>query len=119
MQRKPNARLEAEYNKRGSCCEYCKEKLPFINITRDHLVPKINGGTLNDGWVFSCIVCNMRKSNMNLEQYIQFSIVSVCKVLRKVVARSYMISQEEIDKIRYYHKVMKSCQQLSTFKPTV
>jgi len=118
VKRSPNPTLEGEYQRRGSCCEYCQDKVPFENITRDHIVPKIKGGSFRspDMWVFSCSLCNYRKGHKTLDEYEQLSIYSVCKILKNVISRKFMISEEEISKIKYYCRVMNSCGRLANRK---
>jgi len=114
IKRKPNPGLESEYKKRGECCEYCKSKVPFENITRDHIIPKSKGGSFckPDMWVFSCVLCNYRKGYKSLDEYVDLSVQSVQKVLKVVVSRGYKISSEEINRVKYYCRVMKNCKQL-------
>lgn len=45
-------------------CEYCGDKIPFAEATKDHIYPKSLGGTNDDfNLVLACRSCNARKSN--------------------------------------------------------
>jgi 5-methylcytosine-specific restriction endonuclease McrA len=44
------------------CCQYCVKKFPIKQLTLDHVVPLVRGGTTT--WaniVTSCVECNQRK----------------------------------------------------------
>lgn len=45
-------------------CHYCKSSIPAGKETKDHVVPRARGG-LDIRWniVFSCQLCNRRKSD--------------------------------------------------------
>ena len=46
----------------GFQCKYCGERLPMSQLTRDHVIPRIQGGKTN--WtniVTACYECNNRK----------------------------------------------------------
>ena len=50
--RKRNEVLEKQYYDQGSCCIYCKEKVPYELITRDHFQPLSKGNTFLKNKVF-------------------------------------------------------------------
>ncbi len=46
-------------------CYYCEKKVPFKELTMDHIVPLARGGRSNkDNLVPSCKICNTRKKSM-------------------------------------------------------
>lgn len=69
--RKPNPILEEIYNKhQNGCCFYCKEKVDFQHITRDHFYPRSKGFTcLYNNTVFACAPCNSTKGSKTIEEF--------------------------------------------------
>lgn len=54
-------------------CYYCHEEINENEITIDHLYPRHFGGiTVPNNLEPSCPVCNVRKSNMNEKEFIQW-----------------------------------------------
>lgn len=56
-----------------SRCHYCRR--PFTTDhppTRDHVVPVANGGTLADGYVLACSLCNRARASAPYETYARF-----------------------------------------------
>jgi hypothetical protein len=50
-------------------CQYCGIKLPYYQITVDHVIPKSQGGTHSfTNCVVACHPCNNRKDNKTPEQ---------------------------------------------------
>ena len=37
--------------------------------TRDHVIPKSTGGSLNDGLVLACHDCNVKRGNLPFDEY--------------------------------------------------
>lgn len=53
----------------GFCCQYCGVKFPLRDLTKDHVVPRAQGGrTTWDNIVMACRHCNERKGNQTPEQ---------------------------------------------------
>jgi 5-methylcytosine-specific restriction endonuclease McrA len=59
------ARLLITY---GNHCIYCGRKLTPKTVTREHIVPKSQGGSSKDIRP-ACMVCNQLKGHMTLEQF--------------------------------------------------
>ena len=54
-------------------CAYCGQKLTMETRTLDHMYPRNWGGiSIPDNLIPSCSSCNGQKSNMTVEQYIQW-----------------------------------------------
>lgn len=66
--RKPNLNLFKQYEEQGACCFYCKEKIDFDKITRDHFLPKTKGNTFLNNKVFACKLCNNIKGHKTIEE---------------------------------------------------
>ena len=50
-------------------CQYCSRKLPIVDLTYDHVVPRAKGGrTVWENIVTACEPCNSRKGNRTPEQ---------------------------------------------------
>jgi 5-methylcytosine-specific restriction endonuclease McrA len=50
-------------------CQYCAKKLPIVDLTYDHVVPRARGGkTVWENIVTACVPCNARKSDRTPEQ---------------------------------------------------
>ena len=118
IKRRPNQWLEDEYKEEGQCCYYCKSKVDYDSITRDHIVPKNKGGSFKDrnNWVFACQPCNVAKANLTLYQFADLCVAGSCKYLRRIVKRNFKATRFELDKIDYFCRVMKSCNELILIK---
>lgn len=56
--------LRTLYNICKGVCEYCGDKIPFSEATKDHIYPKSLGGSNEDfNLVLACRSCNSKKSN--------------------------------------------------------
>lgn len=50
-------------------CQYCGAQPPKANLTIDHVIPKVHGGTTTwENVVCACKACNLRKGSKTLEQ---------------------------------------------------
>jgi len=59
-----NVSLRRLYAIQKGICQYCWEKIPFSEATKDHIYPKDLGGTNNDfNLALACKKCNGKKSN--------------------------------------------------------
>lgn len=65
---KSSQSLELQFISQGSCCFYCKTKIKFEDITRDHFYPKSKGNTLFRNKVFACRFCNSSKGDKSIEE---------------------------------------------------
>jgi 5-methylcytosine-specific restriction endonuclease McrA len=68
VRRRPNrasVSLRALYKIYRGQCQYCLEKIPYAQATRDHVYPQSKGGSNDDfNLVLSCKRCNSTKSDM-------------------------------------------------------
>lgn len=86
QKRKPNQILEKHYAEQGGGCYYCEYSTPFERITRDHIVPVTNGGTLAnaDNCVFACGTCNAKlKRNLTLKEFREIVKTKLLSKLRQ------------------------------------
>lgn len=57
--------LRTLYNISKGICEYCGDKIPFDQATKDHVYPRDLGGSNDDfNLVLACRRCNSKKSNI-------------------------------------------------------
>lgn len=58
--------LKTLYNVYKSTCQYCMEKIPYSQATKDHVFPKSKGGSNHDfNLVLACRECNNAKDNIH------------------------------------------------------
>ena len=112
MDRAPSIKIEKAYKVQDSCCYYCKTKVPYGQITRDHIKPAKDGNVLKDNYVFSCRRCNSYKGSDSLEYYIDLNVEKIVNTLRIIKNNGFIATQSQVDYIRYLHKVMLSVQVL-------
>ena len=58
------------YQRDNFTCQYCRNILPFSQLTYDHIIPRSRGGKTS--WtnvVTACVRCNRRKGNKDLQQF--------------------------------------------------
>lgn len=99
----------------GSNCYLCSKELSDDEITIDHIVPIINGGTNDlDNLGICCEACNSMKSNKNLEDVVH----STTKNEKSAERAELLISEnahieasiaEIDDKVDYYLKLKEAC----------
>ena len=77
--RKRNEVLEKQYYDQGSCCIYCKEKVPYELITRDHFQPLSKGNTFLKNKVFACRYCNSMKGSLNINEFVNDLYIRINK----------------------------------------
>jgi 5-methylcytosine-specific restriction endonuclease McrA len=69
-------------------CHYCGFDFHAGNPpTFDHIVPVSHGGTMGDGWVLACTLCNQARANYPYDEYLTASIVEMSAALAE--HRSY------------------------------
>ena len=57
------------YERDRNTCQYCGECLSSTELNLDHVVPRTKGGEHTwENVVTSCLACNLRKGNRNLEK---------------------------------------------------
>lgn len=108
LKRKPNPTLEKHYKEQGSCCYYCGDPVEFSLITRDHIVPKIKGGTLANNSLFACFKCNSTKSALELEEFRQVVLKRLVSMIKSIVKNNFKVTQSTIDKFRRNHRILMS-----------
>lgn len=106
--RKKNPTLEKQYKQQGSTCYYCKTPVPFEDITRDHIEPKIGGNTLIKNKIFACRTCNMSKGKMTIEEYQIKTLEDIKCILKKVVDANWKITKNQLLKFRRCVKVHRT-----------
>ena len=65
--KKPGASVSTRtlYKVYKGTCQYCYEKIPYSQATKDHAIPKSKGGTNDDfNLVLACRECNNRKDSI-------------------------------------------------------
>ena len=67
--REPKFSRLAVYQRDNFCCQYCGDKKPYHELTRDHVVPRAHGGRTT--WlncVAACRGCNSRKGSLSCDE---------------------------------------------------
>jgi len=65
----PSLTNESLFDRDMHICAYCTHKFKFVDLSRDHVIPRSRGG--RDTWtnvVTSCLSCNHRKDNHMLDE---------------------------------------------------
>lgn len=106
--RRASPELEARYKKQGSCCYYCRSKIPFTYITRDHVLPKSQGHHLNDNSVFACYKCNTAKGHLSLEDFKAVILKRLVSMLKNIVKNKFIATQSIVDKFKHNHRILMS-----------
>jgi hypothetical protein len=114
IMRKPNFQLEDQYSQQGSCCYYCKEKVPFEFITRDHFNPVSKGNTLVNNKVFACRKCNSIKGDNNIVEFHETIRFRIKKSLHRFSIKNYDISQDDIRKLNRYRKIYNTIREIQS-----
>lgn len=58
-----------KYDDFGACCFYCKDKVDFLNISDDHIYPRVKGFIKKDNIIYSCGDCNSIKGHLTPYQF--------------------------------------------------
>lgn len=108
--RKSNLYLEWQYKSQGSCCYYCKTKIKYEDITRDHFFPKSKGTTLFQNKVFACRFCNSSKGHKSIEEFresilnkIQTQVIIESK---RSIYKRILITIDEIINLKSIHEIL-------------
>jgi hypothetical protein len=121
IKRKSNLQLESQYKEQGECCYYCKDKVPFEYITRDHFNPVSEGNTLVDNKVFACRSCNSIKGNKGIPEF-KASIKKRCeKLMNDIRAKEYDLTDDHVRRLRRYGKIIKTINEIvaNDYKPQI
>ena len=52
-------------------CPYCKQPIPYRDISIDHIQPRSRGGPdAKENLVFTCRTCNTTKGNLTAQEYL-------------------------------------------------
>jgi hypothetical protein len=112
IKRKSNIQLESQYKEQGECCYYCKDKVPFEYITRDHFNPVSEGNTLVDNKVFACRSCNSIKGNKGIDEF-KSSMKKRCeKLMVDIRSKEYQLTDDHVRKLRRYGTVIKTLNEI-------
>lgn len=66
----PHSKPWAKVAETDDRCCYCEEPFTQGNPpTFDHVIPRAHGGSLNDGWVLACDLCNGARGSASYEDY--------------------------------------------------
>jgi hypothetical protein len=121
IKRKNNLQLESQYKEQGECCYYCRDKIPFEYITRDHFNPVSEGNTLVDNKVFACRSCNSIKGNKGIPEF-KAAIKKRCeKLMVEIKESEYQMSEEHVRKLRRCGKIIKTINEIiaNDYKPQI
>ena len=121
IKRKSNLQLESQYKEQGECCYYCKDKVPFEYITRDHFNPVSEGNTLVDNKVFACRSCNSIKGNKGIPEF-KASIKKRCeKIMIDIRGKEYDLTDDHVRRLRRYGKILKTINEIvaNDYKPQI
>lgn len=121
IKRKSNQQLEDQYKEQGSCCYYCKGKIPFEYITRDHFNPVSEGNTLIANKVFACRSCNSIKGNKTIPEFKATLIHRCDKIMNEIKNNGYQISEDHLKKLRQYGTSIKTINEIiaNDYKPKI
>ena len=79
-----NDALEAQYREQGECCYYCKEKVHYSFITRDHILPVSKGYGFPNNKIFACRLCNNLKGNRSFPEFRDLLVQRSIHILGKL-----------------------------------
>ncbi len=112
VKRKSNQILERQYRKQGSCCYYCKTKIEYDYITRDHIIPISKGHSLVGNKIFACEKCNMMKSNLSIIEFRDKVFIRIKEILQTAVDNKFMMSSSAIKKFKNMVVILKTLNEM-------
>lgn len=63
---------ESVLRSQGGRCKYCLDPLSYKTVTRDHVIPRVNGGTdARDNLVAACFRCNQSKGSLPMKKFVR------------------------------------------------
>lgn len=108
--RKESKTLQSQYLIQGGCCYYCKTKIKYEEITRDHFFPKSKGYTLFKNKVFACRFCNSSKGHKSIEEFRESVLYIIqTKVLNEhklSIYKRILITIDEIIELQNFHEIL-------------
>lgn len=100
-----NGRNEA-LDRQSSCCRYCYEPLTKKNVTADHRVPVVQGGSnLKHNIDALCRPCNMAKDHMSEAQFL--------KIIKNPPSGSTIYILLTFARRKIWIKTHKACKNIS------
>ena len=119
--RKFNKQIYDQYVEQGACCYYCKKKVDFSDITRDHFLPVSEGNTLVNNKVFACRKCNSLKGDKSIDEFRKFLLDKICYILKRVVKNEWKMSHKDLTDFRWYSQLLKTTGEIidNDYKPLV
>lgn len=112
IKRSPNKTLEEQYIQQGECCYYCKTKVPFDMITRDHIKPASKGNVFINNKIYACRHCNNMKGNRTFEEFKNLLLKRSCYILKQVISQGWKISDLQLTMIRQYSQAIKTVDKI-------
>jgi hypothetical protein len=112
IKRKTNLQLESQYKEQGECCYYCKDKVPFEYITRDHFNPVSEGNTLVDNKVFACRSCNSTKGNKGIPEFKASIMKRGKKLMGEIADKEYQLTDDHVRKLKKYGRIIKTLNEI-------
>lgn len=121
IKRKSNQQLEEQYKEQGECCYYCKGKVPFEYITRDHFNPVSEGNTLVDNKVFACRSCNSIKGSKTIPEFKATMIHRCTKIIDDIKEKEYQVTDDHVRKLKQYGTSIRTLNEIiaNDHKPNI
>jgi len=102
-----NDALEAQYREQGECCYYCKEKVHYSFITRDHILPVSKGYGFPNNKIFACRLCNNLKGNRSFPEFRDLLVQRSIRILGKLKTENNQI-KKYLTLLRHHTKVLET-----------
>jgi hypothetical protein len=93
----------------------------FENITRDHFLAKSRGNSFVKNKVFCCRSCNIIKGDKSIDEFKDFIISTIKKILSDVVKQEWKISKKQILKFKKYTIMLKTVNEIinNNYEPLI
>lgn len=112
IKRAKNDALEKQYKEQGECCYYCKQKIPYDLITRDHVKPASKGNLFINNKIFACRSCNNLKGNRTFEEF-RFLMIKRCSdILNKIAKKNYKLTDYEVKMLDHHVAVINTLNEI-------